>query len=670
MPKCPIRFLVLICILAISSFALGQENRQLVQNSGEKAKSNNRRVALIIGNGGYTNASRLTNPTNDAQDVALALASMGFDLIGGRAQLNQNADQMKRLIRDFGENLARGGVGLFYYAGHGVQAQGHNYLIPIEASLLREQTLEFDAVDVNRVLAEMDAARNGFNIVILDACRNNPFTRSWRSADQGLAHLVAPEGTLIAYATSPGKIASDGTGRNGTYTGELLREMRVPKISIEQMFKIVRVRVKAITNNQQTPWESSSLVGTFCFLGACDDSIAKDVPATGTASEALPNPVAVELAYWDSIKSSNDIEDFKAYLQKYPNGQFVAIATNRITTLSNEKRISDAGRLTGTDPVELAYWDSIKNSTDPEDFKSYIEKYPTGQFIDLARRRAQARTQPESNSKPTKFLQFHTKVRADNTANGWTNTGIVLHFGQQIRISASGQVSLGNGRFSPAEGIGSLGDPGKLMKTYPTGGLMAVIGDNNDDFIFVGRGRTFPAPHDGVLFLGINEERLTDNSGTFEVAIEVESLAQSSPQDISSPNSAQSTTNPTFFQVTVRVRADNASNGWTNTGLVIRRGQRLRINATGRISLGGNRSATPDGVASIVDRDKLMRNQPTGGLIAVIGDDNDDFVFVGRGRDFVAQRDGVLFLGINEGNLADNSGTFEVVIEAEASGSR
>lgn len=128
--------------------------------------------------------------------------------------------------------------------------------------------------------------------------------------------------------------------------------------------------------------------------------------------------------------------------------------------------------------------------------------------------------------------------------------------------------------------------------------------------------------------------------------------------------------NPTFFQINVRVRADNASNGWTNSGLVVRRGQRLRINATGRISLGGNRSATPDGVPSMVDRDKLMRSQPTGGLIAVIGDDNDDFIFVGRGRDFVAQRDGVLFLGINEGNLSDNSGTFEVVIEAEASGSR
>jgi hypothetical protein len=126
--------------------------------------------------------------------------------------------------------------------------------------------------------------------------------------------------------------------------------------------------------------------------------------------------------------------------------------------------------------------------------------------------------------------------------------------------------------------------------------------------------------------------------------------------------------NPTFFPVNVRVKADNSSNGWTNSGLVVRRGQRLRINATGRVSLGNNRMATPDGLPNIPDRDKLMRNQPTGGLIAVIGDDNDDFIFVGSSRDFVAQRDGVLFLGVNEGNLSDNTGTFEIVIEAEAGG--
>ena len=136
------------------------------------------------------------------------------------------------------------------------------------------------------------------------------------------------------------------------------------------------------------------------------------------------------------------------------------------------------------------------------------------------------------------------------------------------------------------------------------------------------------------------------------------------------PTSNNQPANPTFFTINVKVRADNTSNGWTNTGLVVRRGQRLRITASGRVSLGNNRFATPDGLPNIADRDKLMRNQPTGGLIAVIGDDNDDFIFVGRSRDFVAQRDGVLFLGVNEGNLSDNSGFFEVVIEAEAANPR
>ena len=136
------------------------------------------------------------------------------------------------------------------------------------------------------------------------------------------------------------------------------------------------------------------------------------------------------------------------------------------------------------------------------------------------------------------------------------------------------------------------------------------------------------------------------------------------------PTTNNQSAQPTFFQINVKVRADNTSNGWTNTGLVVRRGQRLRITATGRVNLGAGRMATADGLPSIPDRDKLMRNQPTGGLIGVIGDDNDDFIFVGRSRDFVAQRDGVLFLGVNEGNLSDNSGLFEVVIEAEAANSR
>jgi len=166
----------------------------------------------------------------------------------------------------------------------------------------------------------------------------------------------------------------------------------------------------------------------------------------------------------------------------------------------------------------------------------------------------------------------------------------------------------------------------------------------------------------------------TDNS---TASVSPVSRPTPAPQQNTQPDSSSSparigdapppmSSNPTFFTIKVSVRADNANNGWTNSGLVVRKGQRLRISASGRVSLGRGRFSTPVGLATISDNEKLMRNEPTGALIAVIGDDNDDFILVGPRRDFVAQRDGVLFLGVNEGDLTDNTGSYDVVIEAEA----
>lgn len=150
-------------------------------------------------------------------------------------------------------------------------------------------------------------------------------------------------------------------------------------------------------------------------------------------------------------------------------------------------------------------------------------------------------------------------------------------------------------------------------------------------------------------------------------------VTQQEPDEtISQPTGSRTQTggnsSPTFFRINTRVRGDNAANGWTNSGLVVRKGQRIRITATGRVNLGGGRVSTPAGVPAISDNDKLMRSYPTGALIAVIGDDNDDFIFIGQSREFIAQRDGVLFLGVNEGNLNDNTGAYDVIIEAEAMG--
>ncbi len=226
------------------------------------APNNERRTALVIGNSAYK-SSPLRNPVNDARAMAAVLTETGFSVLliedAGRAT-------MRRVIREWGDQLARGGVGLFYYAGHGMQIRGKNYLIPVTADVQREDEVEDESVDVNTVLSKMESAKNALNLLILDACRNNPFQRSFRSGAQGLAQMDAPTGTLISFATAPGSVAADGTGENGLYTHHLLRAIRTPGLPVEQLFKQVRNGVMADTKERQVPWESSSLRGDFFFL--------------------------------------------------------------------------------------------------------------------------------------------------------------------------------------------------------------------------------------------------------------------------------------------------------------------------------------------------------------------------------------------------------------------
>ena len=220
-----------------------------------------RRTALVIGNGSYKSAP-LRNPVNDAKDMAGGLQKLGFTVIH-----KQNATQreMETSIRMFGERLRKGGVGLFYYAGHGLQVNGINYIIPLDAEIREETDVKYEAVDARRVLDAMYNAGNDFNIVILDACRDNPLARSFRSGTSGLARMDAPSGTIIAYSTSPGKVAMDGKGRNSPYTAALLEHMDDPGLTIEQVFKKCRGRIYRATNGKQIPWESTSLTGDFYF---------------------------------------------------------------------------------------------------------------------------------------------------------------------------------------------------------------------------------------------------------------------------------------------------------------------------------------------------------------------------------------------------------------------
>ncbi|MBI2289556.1 MAG: SUMF1/EgtB/PvdO family nonheme iron enzyme, partial [Betaproteobacteria bacterium] len=271
------------------------------------------RVALVIGNANYRTAP-LRNPANDAKAVADKLQGLGFKVT---LKLDQDQKGMADAIRAFGNQLKAGGAGLFYYAGHGMQVKGRNFLIPVDADIQNEDEVPYRSIDANEVLSKMETARNRLNLMILDACRNNPFSRKFRSGNQGLAQMDAPSGTLVAFATAPGSVASDGSGKNGLYTQHLLASLGQPGVPVEQVFKRVRVGVMKDTRNAQVPWESSSLVGDFYFK-------------PGTATLTTADPAAIELAYWESIKGSTSADDYKSYLKKYPNGQFADLAKRRV----------------------------------------------------------------------------------------------------------------------------------------------------------------------------------------------------------------------------------------------------------------------------------------------------------------------------------------------------
>ena len=227
-----------------------------------------KRIALVVGNTAYQNITRLDNPRNDAKLMAETLSSLGFALIGGRAQLDLDKQSLDTAVQNFGRQIQGADVALFFYAGHGVQVSGSNYLVPVSANPTREADVDFQMVDVNLVLRQMQGSGTRLNMVILDACRNNPFgARGLRASDGGLAQMRAPEGTLISYATQPGSVAQDGSDGHSPYTKALAATIRLAGLDIFQTFNQVGLAVKRQTGGAQQPWVSSSPIdGTFYFV--------------------------------------------------------------------------------------------------------------------------------------------------------------------------------------------------------------------------------------------------------------------------------------------------------------------------------------------------------------------------------------------------------------------
>lgn len=243
------------------------------------------RIALVVGNGSYKFNTTLSNPRNDATDIAAALKSSGFSV---QLLLDATRADMEKAIRDFGTSLKTPtSTGLFYYSGHGAQFEGQNYILPVDADIQDADELRYKAVDVEGVLAKMRSAGNLMNIVVLDACRNNPFPGSTRSAERGLAitKIKVPE-SLIVFATDPGSVASDGSGRNSPFTEAFLSAMRIPEQDISQMMKRVTAAVRDATSGAQTPWISSNLTQNFYFIPSA--ASMPQTPITASPSSATP----------------------------------------------------------------------------------------------------------------------------------------------------------------------------------------------------------------------------------------------------------------------------------------------------------------------------------------------------------------------------------------------
>ena len=244
------------------------------------------RLALLIGNAAYA-GSPLGNPVNDVRDMAGLLKLAGFDVI---VHENLGLREMHLALRDFGDRLKRESLGLFYFAGHGVQVRGRNYLLPVDADIGREDEVAFNALDLQAVLEKMDSARNHTNLIILDACRNNPFATRFQLGSRGLAQIDAPPGTLVAFATAPGAVADDGKGRNGLYTRFLLEHLAAPGARIEDGFKRVRTEVRTASKGRQTPWESTSLENELVLRPVAGPP-PRSTPASAAAGLAASGPV-------------------------------------------------------------------------------------------------------------------------------------------------------------------------------------------------------------------------------------------------------------------------------------------------------------------------------------------------------------------------------------------
>lgn len=379
------------------------------------------RVALIIGNSTYGTVSSLDNPAHDARLMGDALEELGFDVT---TLIDTTQIDMKRGIAQFGRNLRKAGpdaTGLFYYAGHGVQSFGTNYLLPVDVELSDAADLDLVAIEAQSVLRQMFSAKNQTNIIILDACRNNPFSDIPEFNDNGLAEMQAPTGSYLAYATAPGGVALDGLEGNSPFTRAVASQISTPGLPIEQMFKNVRVEVIEKTGGQQTPWDSSSLTSDFVFAAA-----------TPMSTEELQ-----ELQLWNSVQASGDPVQIMLFLRGYPAGNYADDARALLSVLM-EKELADpnaakpAPAAQGPSAEEQKMFEAAQADGSIGGYDAYLQAFPKGVFAEfvtqeLAALRKNAGLDPDSDGAvpDPKPAPDTTKVAPSPSDGAITFTGVL-----------------------------------------------------------------------------------------------------------------------------------------------------------------------------------------------------------------------------------------------------
>ena len=379
-------------------------------------------AALVIGNGSYRDVP-LKNAPNDADAVAAELKRMGFDVT---LKVDSPRTDMIETIRAYGKRLAtQKAVGLFYFAGHAAQLGWRNYLIPVDAAIRTPAQMQSQAVDLETLLESITRARNAMNVVMLDACRDNPFGPDVPLEQKGLSQIDAPPGTLLAYSTAPGNAAADGAGPNGLYTTHILKEMQAPAAKIEDVLKRVRLNVRRESRGRQVPWESTSLEHDFYFI---PPKTQRRLSVEETESE-----FAEELALWESIRSTNDASALEQYLRRFPSGKFSELAQfrlDRVLAQQGEKAV----RPVNADPARNAVNPFTKGTARVNVDFALGDTY-TYRKLDLLK-----------NAEAGKFTFVVTEIADDH---------VVFNKGGQVRDLLGNALKTGRGEFTGAEGAGS-----------------------------------------------------------------------------------------------------------------------------------------------------------------------------------------------------------------------